>query len=135
MWRLRPPRGDGDAPAVPVCIGSDDPITFATTLPAEYQLVEDALREAGLSATEATAWIEETRRQGMASRFSRSSAAGTKLWGLALPAPHAMRLPPQLRGGRANANPLWHGEAAGRGHYLATLANSPAMGQRNQNFE
>lgn len=39
---------------VPVCIGSDDPLTFDTNLPAEYQLVSDALQyrpQPGVSET------------------------------------------------------------------------------------
>ena len=70
LWRLKPPRDTGDAPPVPVCIGSDDPITFATTLPEEYQLLLDAMVSAGLSVKESYDWLESARVTGLASRFN-----------------------------------------------------------------
>jgi hypothetical protein len=70
LWRLRPPHGKGDARPVSVCIGSDDPITFATTLPEEYQLLHDAMVSAGLSTDESDAWLEAARISGLASRFT-----------------------------------------------------------------
>lgn len=71
LWRLCPPPGIvGDAPAVRVCIGSDDPITFTTGLPEEYQLLADALTEAGLAGPDVDAWLEEARLCGLAARFT-----------------------------------------------------------------
>ena len=70
LWRLRPPRSSGDAPPVSVCIGSDDPLTFATKLPQEYQLLHDALVLAGLSEAEAACWLDETRETGLRNRFT-----------------------------------------------------------------
>jgi hypothetical protein len=53
-----------------ICIGSDDPLTFATTLPHEYQLLFDALILMGRSHEEAVKWIDNTRETGMQSRFT-----------------------------------------------------------------
>jgi hypothetical protein len=71
LWRLCPPPGvASDAPGVRVCIGSDDPITFATSLPEEYQLLADALAGAGVGAPDADAWLEAARQCGLATRFT-----------------------------------------------------------------
>jgi hypothetical protein len=61
LWRLRPPKGD-DVPPVRICIGSDDPLVFASNLPEEYQWLCDALRLAGLSDDEALEWIEPVNK-------------------------------------------------------------------------
>ena len=39
IWRLMPFQTVDDIPPLSVCIGSDDPLTFATNLPHEYQLL------------------------------------------------------------------------------------------------
>lgn len=79
LWRLRPPREmDGVAPLC-VCIGSDDPLTFATRLPEEYQHLHDALLLAGYSEDEARAWIEAARRAGLDSRFTLRSMPALKI--------------------------------------------------------
>lgn len=71
LWRLCPPPGYGSgAPSLRVCIGSDDPITFATQLPEEYQLLHDAMVEGGVSAHDADAWIDAARAHGLAARFT-----------------------------------------------------------------
>lgn len=71
LWRLCPPDGfPSDAPRVRVAIGSDDPITFATRLPVEYQLLVDALVGAGLGAPDALRWVEDAREAGMSGRFT-----------------------------------------------------------------
>ena len=70
LWRLRPPTDDGDAPPVSVCIGSDDPVIFGTSLPEEYQSLCDAMILAGLSEEEARQWIDRTRQTGLESRFT-----------------------------------------------------------------
>lgn len=70
LWRLRPPRHDGDAPPVAVCVGSDDPITFATNLREEFGLLHDALMSAGLSDDEAQHWLSEVRQRGLDTRFT-----------------------------------------------------------------
>ncbi len=83
LWRLRPPRPlVDDVPPVSICIGSDDPITFASNLRQEYQLLSDAMILAGLSDEEARQWLERTRACGMESRFTvpRSRHAMLDLW-------------------------------------------------------
>jgi hypothetical protein len=70
MWRLRPPRNDGDAPPVSICIGSDDPLIFGSNLRQEYQWLNDAMALAGLSDEEACQWLDRTRACGMESRFT-----------------------------------------------------------------
>jgi Adenosine deaminase len=50
LWRLCPPQGNQTSNSIRVCIGSDDPITFVTRLPEEYQLLWDSMVESGLSA-------------------------------------------------------------------------------------
>lgn len=74
LWRLRPvvPRDEDNVAPLSVCIGSDDPLTFATTLPHEYQLLFDALILMGHSHDEAMSWIDEARNAGMQSRFTLS---------------------------------------------------------------
>jgi hypothetical protein len=77
LWRLCPPAGiAGDVPGVRVCIGSDDPITFATSLPEEYQLLADALVGAGVAGPDADAWLEAARHCGLTTKFTtpRSTA-------------------------------------------------------------
>jgi hypothetical protein len=70
LWRLQPPRGDGSAPPLSICIGSDDPITFASNLRHEYQFIADTLTLAGLSDEEAGQWIDRARACGLESRFT-----------------------------------------------------------------
>jgi hypothetical protein len=45
-------------------------LTFATTLPHEYQLLFDALILREYSHEEAMRWIDEARNAGMQSRFT-----------------------------------------------------------------
>jgi hypothetical protein len=70
FWRLRPPAGGVDAPPVSVCIGSDDPVTFNSNLPEEYQWLFDAMQLAGLGEEDARQWLDRTRAAGMESRFT-----------------------------------------------------------------
>ena len=70
IWRLRPVRAIDDIPPLSVCIGSDDPLTFATTLPHEYQLLFDAIVLAGQSHEVALGWLDDVRETGMRARFS-----------------------------------------------------------------
>ena len=69
LWRLRPPLPDG-RPPVSVCVGSDDPATFATRLQSEFMLLHDALVLAGLSYDQASEWIDSVRRTGLDTRFT-----------------------------------------------------------------
>ncbi len=70
LWRLLPPRPTGEMSQIAVCIGSDDPLTFATNLRLEYQFVQDALIMAGLSDLEARDWTDGVRRHGLDTRFT-----------------------------------------------------------------
>jgi len=70
LWRLRPPRGNSDVPPVAICVGSDDPLTFATGIREEYQLLNDALVYAGLSDDEARAWLDDVRNTSLMARFT-----------------------------------------------------------------
>lgn len=70
LWRLRPIVPEDDVSPLSICIGSDDPLTFATTLPHEYQLLFDALILMGHSHEEAMRWIDTARDAGMQARFT-----------------------------------------------------------------
>lgn len=70
FWRLNPPVGTGDPPPVSICIGSDDPLTFATNLRREYALLYESLVDGGLSASQAGDWLEKIRAMGWNSRFT-----------------------------------------------------------------
>jgi hypothetical protein len=71
LWRLRPIRPSaGDTPPVPICIGSDDPLVFNSSLPLEYQSLCDAMTLAGYSEEEIRRWISRTRESGMETRFT-----------------------------------------------------------------
>jgi hypothetical protein len=70
MWRLNPPHKKENITPVSVCIGSDDPVTFATDLRQEYALLHESLISGGLSASEAYSWLEEARDTGLSSRFT-----------------------------------------------------------------
>jgi hypothetical protein len=72
LWRLKPVLPKDDVSPLSICIGSDDPLTFATTLPHEYQLLFDALILMGHSHDEAMKWLNATRDAGMQSRFTLS---------------------------------------------------------------
>ena len=79
LWRLRSPESK-TATDLRVCIGSDDPITFATDLPTEYALLHDALVLAGLGADKADQWIDRARRTGLSSRFTLPTDKLTANW-------------------------------------------------------
>ncbi len=70
LWRLQPPQTNLDVPPVSICIGSDDPLTFNTNLPNEYQMVSDALVLAGVSSEEARRWLDNARARGLEARFT-----------------------------------------------------------------
>ena len=72
-WQLRSPRNNSGLPRIAVVIGSDDPLTFATTLREEYQLMHDALVLEGLTTEEADQWIEDARQNGVKHRWTRPS--------------------------------------------------------------
>ena len=68
IWRLSQPLDD--IPPLSVCIGSDDPLTFATNLPHEYQQLFDAMVLAGKSHEVALGWLDKSRESGMRGRFT-----------------------------------------------------------------
>lgn len=71
LWRLKPPiQTEKPQSAISVCIGSDDPITFATDTLQEYQLIYDTLTLSGVSDADARAWMESARLAGKESRFT-----------------------------------------------------------------
>lgn len=75
FWRLASPPGvTPDVPPVLVSLGSDDPITFATDLRQEYQLVYDAVVASGCSAAETLGWLDRIRADGMSARFTLSTS-------------------------------------------------------------
>jgi hypothetical protein len=71
FWRLAGPPGvQIDAPPIGICLGSDDPITFATNIRQEYQYVFDALVSAGNSVDTALKWVDGLRAGGLSARFT-----------------------------------------------------------------
>lgn len=70
LWRLHPPIPQPDLPALRICVGSDDPVTFSTRLVEEFQLLADALQQGGCSDAEAHAWIDKARQTGLDARFT-----------------------------------------------------------------
>lgn len=74
LWRLDPPTNDGKVAPVSVCVGSDDPLTFASDLRQEYQLLVDAMAMAGVSDELARRWIDRVRTRGLEGRFTLESS-------------------------------------------------------------
>jgi len=70
LWRLAPGLGHKLGSVLQICVGSDDPFPFATTLPEEYQFLYDALLTAGRSHAEARIWLEDIRKISLESRFT-----------------------------------------------------------------
>jgi hypothetical protein len=70
LWRMCPPGEAKANDSIRVCIGSDDPVTFATCLPEDYQLLADAMITGGLAMHDADDWLEKARATGMAMRFT-----------------------------------------------------------------
>jgi len=59
----------------------DDPLTFATNTPQEYQLIYDTLTLAGVSDVDANAWLESARLAGRDSRFTlREQLPASDIW-------------------------------------------------------
>lgn len=68
LWRFRSPDRTG-VDEIGVVLGSDDPLTFATTLPDEYQLAHDLLVNDGIAPIEVLEWLNRVRRHGLSSSF------------------------------------------------------------------
>jgi hypothetical protein len=71
LWRINPPEKTIGMKPIPVSIGSDDPITFATNLKQEYALLYESLIAGGLTDSQASTWIEHARDTGVSSRFTK----------------------------------------------------------------
>jgi hypothetical protein len=69
LFRMNPPEGGGVNP-VPLVVGSDDPLVFATGLPDEYSALERALADAGVPKPAAHRWLDEVRATGVKFRFT-----------------------------------------------------------------
>ncbi len=67
QYGLRAP-GTGE-PDLPICINSDDPGLFQTTLRNEYQQVGEALLRQDYPLRAVTAWLDEARRVGLDASF------------------------------------------------------------------
>ena len=70
LWRLRSPFAEDGRPRLRVCIGSDDPLTFNTSLPEEYMLLHDTLVLAGVNPDDADLWLDRARHTGLDARFT-----------------------------------------------------------------
>ena len=68
IWRLSQPLDE--VPPLSICIGSDDPLTFATNLPHEYQLLFDRMLHSGQSNEVALGWLDKAREAGIRGRFT-----------------------------------------------------------------
>lgn len=79
FWRVRPPEGS-ESPSLMVSIGSDDPLTFATSLSGEYQLVYDTLVGGGVPPDRATAWLDGVRRSSLLARVTLDAPAKPSEW-------------------------------------------------------
>ena len=104
LWKLRPPQStlgepkpphrratatghDGSAPQsstessepppLTLCVGSDDPVIFATDTRREYLRLYDALVVSGLGHESALRWVYDVRDSGFAHRFTFSNAGRT----------------------------------------------------------
>lgn len=71
ILRLCPPeRGESDLPPVAIAVGSDDPVTFSTSLLHEYLLLHQAGLAAGYPERTVLAWLEAIRQTGMDARMT-----------------------------------------------------------------
>ncbi len=70
LWRLTQPEPMGSHSRIRVAVCSDDPLTFATCLPHEYQYLLDALVSGGHAEADAEKWIDMLRAEGLTARFT-----------------------------------------------------------------
>lgn len=66
--------GDGQA-VVNVSVNSDDPLTFATSLPDEFARLFLAQMSSGASSMESLRWVDRLRKTGWLSRFTLAQSA------------------------------------------------------------
>ncbi len=94
LFRLSPPRPNSKLRPVNLVFGSDDPITFASTLPNEFMLVHDALLSRGqLSDVEANAWLQRVQENSLRFRFTLPRPSGRKLKDLSALTPSSQLKP------------------------------------------
>ena len=74
IWALNSPELITKGRAIPITVGSDDPMTFSTDLPQEYQKLSDALSDNGFSELATLQWLDNVRETGMRYRFTLPSA-------------------------------------------------------------
>ena len=72
MWRLNRPGYSDKIPPVSLCVGSDDPLVFATDLRQEYQRLSDALGQAGYSDVQIDKWLDRVREKSLEVRNTLS---------------------------------------------------------------
>lgn len=72
LWKLKPLTQDGERSPLSICVGTDNPITFATSLPHEYQLLFDAIILGEQTHEVALKWMNEVRESGLRARFTIS---------------------------------------------------------------
>jgi len=94
LWRLHPPRNDGDAPPVSICIGSDDPLTFASAIRQEYQCLSDAMALSEFSDEETRQWLDRARASGLESRFTLPRKFQMEFHSVCNPSLSTVPLPP-----------------------------------------
>lgn len=70
LWRIMPVVPSAELHPLPLCIGTDDPITFNTHLRQEYQALYDGLRAAGFTEIESRTWLNGVREHGLNARFT-----------------------------------------------------------------
>ena len=70
LWDLNSPHGVLSDEAISICVGSDDPITFATSISKEYQRLYDSQILAGITNYSALEWIDRVREAGLNARFT-----------------------------------------------------------------
>ncbi len=70
IWRISRPEYSGDIPEVAICVGSDDPLVFATDLPQEYQRLADVLLKQGYSQHSTMNWLDSVRRNSLSARVT-----------------------------------------------------------------
>jgi hypothetical protein len=70
ILRLFPIDPETGPPPVRIAIGSDDPVTFNTSLLREYALLYHAARAAGHSDRMVQAWLDTVRKTSMDARFT-----------------------------------------------------------------
>jgi hypothetical protein len=88
FWRLQETGDDGSTRPVSLCLGTDDPLVFASDLRQEYQRLVDAMGMAGFSDDEARSMLDHIRETGLAARFTLPTVIDGSITDLRMPASH-----------------------------------------------